>query len=287
MLASPHSSIVQDGITIAVPGCPVTARRLPAVDVAVKKAGVARANSTPSSEVPGGNQAYSEELSDLTVLQQHCVFFDKDNDGIIWPIDTFYGFHQIGFNIFLSLLSMFIVHFGFSYVTSPSWTPDPFFRIHIKHIHKAKHGCDTGTYDHEGRWVPQHFEDIFSKYDAGLTPDLVSTKADPTFSGCLSPRNLAALHKGNRNAMDPFGWGAALFELFAAWWISDGVLKKEEMRGVYDGSLFYQRWERAKASENVLWRAVGRFTREDTAFHERVGRAALVDQNTLQTEFVG
>ena len=38
--------------------------------------------------------------------------------------------------------------------------------------------------------------------------------------------------------MDPFGWGAALFELFAAWWISDGALKKDEMRGVYDVCVF-------------------------------------------------
>lgn len=158
-----------------------------------------------------------------------------------------------------------------SYVTSPSWIPDPFFRIHIANIHKAKHGSDTGTYDSEGRFVPQHFEDIFSKYGSCPIPDISS-------QACMLPKNLAALHKGNRNAMDPFGWGADIFELFAAWWVSNGALKKEEMRGVYDGSLFYQRWEEAKARESLLWRAVGCLVWQDEVFQGRVAKAAMVDQ---------
>lgn len=50
-----------------------------------------------------------------TVLQQHVNFFDKDNDRVIWPLDTFYGFHQIGFNVVLALVSMLVIHFGFRY----------------------------------------------------------------------------------------------------------------------------------------------------------------------------
>lgn len=232
------------------------------------------------------------------MLQQHCVFFDKDNDGVIWPLDTFYGFHQIGFNIFLCIISMFVIHSGFrcdfslsivhrtfsnnypqthSYVTCPSWIPDPLFRVYLPNIHKAKHGSDSGTYDSEGRFAPQHFEDIFSKYGSCPIPDFARYKDSQEGQAYLRPKNLAALHKGNRNAMDPFGWGAGVFELFAAWWISDGALKKEELRSVYDGSLFYQRWEEVKAHESKFWKAVGRLVRTDEAFHDRVAQAALAD----------
>jgi hypothetical protein len=42
--------------------------------------------------------------------------------------------------------------------------PDPFFRVYLARVHKDKHGSDTGTYDTEGRFVPQNFENIFAKY---------------------------------------------------------------------------------------------------------------------------
>lgn len=35
--------------------------------------------------------------------------------------------------------------------------------------------------------------------------------------------------------MDPFGWSAALLL-----WPKDGRMKKEDIRGIYDGSLFFE-----------------------------------------------
>ena len=32
-------------------------------------------------------------------------------------------------------------------------------------VTQTKHGSDSNSYDHEGRFVPQSFEDQFAKYD--------------------------------------------------------------------------------------------------------------------------
>lgn len=74
------------------------------------------------------------------MLQQHVLFWDRDSDGIIWPSDTFAGFRDLGFNLLFSMLAVGIVHSGFSYPTrlGHSWIPDPFFRLYMDGIHKAK-----------------------------------------------------------------------------------------------------------------------------------------------------
>jgi peroxygenase len=150
------------------------------------------------------------------VLQQHCDFFDRDHDGpsprllysistrpntktgILWPQDTFIGFHRLGFGLILSFVALLIIHGNFSYPTCPGVLPDPFFRIYLSNVHKDKHGSDTGTYDHEGRFVPQKFEDIFAKYAQGRD--------------YLTIWDVWNVLKGQRCIADPVGWGGAFFE---------------------------------------------------------------------------
>jgi hypothetical protein len=93
---------------------------------------------------------------------------------------------------------MFVIHLNFSYATCSGWLPDPFFRLYLKNVHKAKHGSDTETYDHEGRFVPQRFEDIFAKYADGRD--------------YLTIWDLSEVLKGQRCASDPIGWAGAMFE---------------------------------------------------------------------------
>ncbi|KAL0287467.1 UNVERIFIED_CONTAM: Peroxygenase [Sesamum calycinum] len=118
----------------------------------------------------------------LSVLQQHVAFFDQDNNGIVYPWETYAGFRQIGFNRILSLLVALFVHVTSSYLTLPSWIPSPFFPLYIRNIHKIKHGSDSGTYDTEG-----------SKYGH-------------TFPEKLTLRELWNLSEGNRVSFDFFGW---------------------------------------------------------------------------------
>ncbi|KAF9184226.1 hypothetical protein BGZ51_003471 [Haplosporangium sp. Z 767] len=225
---------------------PVTAQRKPFQQPQGAKnrlplAGTARANIAASIEHPEGtiDANWSIDHANQTVLQQHVQFFDRDQDGVIWPLDTYWGFRAIGFNILLSLFAAYVIHGGLSYPTCPSWLPDPFFRIWVRRIHKDKHGSDSGTYDTEGRFVPQHFEDVFSKYA-------------PEGQDGLTWYDVCQLLKGQRVIMDPIGWFSAFLEwsfTYMLLWPEDGVMRKDDIRRVYDGSIFFELAEKKKQKE--------------------------------------
>ncbi|KAK6073500.1 caleosin domain-containing protein [Seiridium cupressi] len=235
-------------VVTSIEAVPVTEERKPFIqpedNQRLPHTGTARANIAATYEKPYGTteDGWASRHKDKTVLQQHCEFFDFDKDGIIWPQDTFLGFHKLGFGIFLSLAAVFIIHANFSYPTVSGWLPDPFFRVFLQRVHKDKHGSDTGTYDTEGRFIPQKFEDIFTKYAGG--------KDYVTFS------DIVRLHKGQRLIMDPIGWGGNIFEWLATYlmlWPEDGRMMKEDIRGIYDGSIFYTIADRraAKGSKSA------------------------------------
>ncbi|EIW63435.1 Caleosin-domain-containing protein [Trametes versicolor FP-101664 SS1] len=219
-------------VQTAVPEVRVTITRppfnpVPAVRKHLPNAGTPRANRAPTTSAPDGSPEWTEEHAHQTVLQQHCAFFDADGDGVIWPLDTFRGFHALGFGVLLSALAVLVIHLNFSYPTCPGLLPDPFFRLFLDNVHRAKHGSDSGTYDGEGRFVPQKFEDFFNKYSNGKDG--------------LTLSDLWEALKGQRVIMDPIGWFGAFFEWIATYillWPEDGVMKREDVRRVFDGSIF-------------------------------------------------
>ena len=245
-----HDSSETD-ITTGIPAAPVTVRRQvfvnppdsplhspgmhPAYYVrsTANITGTSRANIAATLVHPSGTQPYARENAHRTVLQQHCDFFDRRGTGVLWPSDTFIGFHALGFNVLICLFAAVIIHVNFSYATVDGVLPDPFFRVFLANIHRAKHGSDSGTYDNEGRFVPQAFENFWTKYAGGKD----SMTVRETWAGVSGQRCIA----------DPIGWSAAVLEWTATWillWPQDGKIRKEDVRGVFDGSLFYTVAER-------------------------------------------
>lgn len=213
--------------TIA-PNAPVTAlRRLnPDLDDHMPKPYLARALVAVDPACKNGSKDHQH--NNMTVLQQHVSFFDRNKDGIIYPWETYQGFRAIGFGVFISIIAAFLINVNLSYVTSFGWIPSPLLPIYVANIHKAKHGSDSEVYDTEGRFDPAKFDAIFSKY-AVTHPDK------------LTKSELESMLKGNRNMNDFFGWLAAQGEwtfLYKLAKNKEGFIEKEALRGLYDGSLF-------------------------------------------------
>ncbi|KAK1413713.1 hypothetical protein QVD17_35491 [Tagetes erecta] len=167
--------------------------------------------------------------NDQNVLQKHVSFFDRNNDGVIYPWETFKGFRAIGSGILLSSVAAVFINVGLSGKTRPGkkW-PNLRFPIYVENIKMAKHGSDSGVYDAHGRFVPSKFEEIFHKY-ARTRPD------------ALTSDELNEFVKGNREPKDYGGWIGGLSEWKILYYLAkdkDGFLKKDTIKAVYDGSLF-------------------------------------------------
>uniref|UniRef100_A0A7N1A8A8 Caleosin n=1 Tax=Kalanchoe fedtschenkoi TaxID=63787 RepID=A0A7N1A8A8_KALFE len=170
-------------------------------------------------------------------LKKHVDFFDRNNDGIIYPWETYQGFRAIGAGIALSAFAAVFINAGLSAKTRLGKGFSISLPIETANIKFAKHGSDSDVYDSEGRFVPSKFEAIFVKH-ARTSPDF------------LTSAELQELLKANREPKDYIGWVAAWVEWKVLYLLAKdrtGVLRKEAVRGVYDGSLF-DRLEREKAS---------------------------------------
>jgi len=237
-VGAPVSSLAGAPITVAFPSPG------PELADAVRYPHVARANVAVSSEAPEGAPVPNAREAQMTVLERHAAWFDRDGDGKIWPRDTFRGFYELGFNPVLSAISVAVIHMTFSFWTAPSlWA---FLRdlpfggsLRVAHLDRGLHGSDARVYDTEGRFRTESFEAIFSKYGesslgAGAGP---GAKHDViTWAG------LTRMIGRNRSIFDPTGWSATMFEWGGLYWVAAdherGHLTKDDVRAMYDGTLW-------------------------------------------------
>jgi len=218
---------------------PVTAdRNVSHTDLPIENAHLPRALAAVDAQHPEGT--VNRPHNDYTVLQQHCAFFDRNGDGVIFPQETFEGFRALGYSPTISVLAAIVINGSFSYPTYDGWIPDPRFPIYLEKVHRTKHGSDTEVYDTEGRFVPAKFEEIFNKY-AKIRSDAMTYDEIIRMTDAL------------RNVNDPYGWSAAKLEWgFTFWLVKDeqGFASKEKIRGVYDGSFFDQVERENKQGQN-------------------------------------
>ncbi|KAG8908072.1 hypothetical protein FRB99_000516 [Tulasnella sp. 403] len=118
-----------------------------------------------------------------------------------------------------------------SYRTWNRLLPDPFFRLRLTAIHRGKHGSDSESYSHKGTFVQSNFDDLFTSWSTGPNHDT------------LTLGQVIAIPIGNSDPWDVFGFIAGLGEWLAVYVMfspEDGKLKKEDVRGIFDGSAFYK-----------------------------------------------
>ncbi|CAI0459175.1 unnamed protein product [Linum tenue] len=167
------------------------------------------------------------------------MFFDRNHDGIIYPWETFQGtylpLYSSRFIFLISLASNFI----FTQILLFGRFPSLLLPIEIRNIQRGKHGSDSGAYDSQGRFVPAKFEEIFSKH-ARSHPD------------ALTSDELGEMLKQNREPKNYAGWLGSYSEwkiLFLLGKDENGLLQKDTVRSVYDGSLF-ERMEKERQSSS-------------------------------------
>ncbi|GMN38472.1 hypothetical protein TIFTF001_007705 [Ficus carica] len=189
------------------------------------------ASSSASNNIQEENGEKKFIPSNEFVLQKHAAFFDRNHDGVIYPWETFQGFRAIGSGIPLSTVAALFINISLSGKTRPGKKfPNLLFPIEIRNIQRGKHGSDSGVYDSEGRFVPIKFEEIFINH-AHTYPD------------ALTKKELKELLKDNREPKDISGRIGALAEWLVLYHIAKdkkGLLQKDNVRAVYDGSLFEQ-----------------------------------------------
>ncbi|KAF3796899.1 putative peroxygenase 4 [Nymphaea thermarum] len=193
----------------------------------------AQGSSSPQMARP------DDDMENENVLMKHVSFFDINNDGIVYPWETFQGFRSIGCGLLLSTISALFINIGLSRKTIPVGKKSSLlFPIYIENINKCKHGSDSGVYDSEGRFVPAKFEEIFSKHAV-------------THHDALTGKELNNMLKANREAKDYGGWVASWTEWEILYYLckdENKLLHKETVRAVYDGTLFHQMAKKKRSS---------------------------------------
>lgn len=161
---------------------------------------------------------------EMTALQKHLAFFDRNSDAKVSVRETFGGLRMLGMPSVVAMPAAISINGAMATPTAGY----PTLTLHIRSIEAGIHGSDTGIYDDNGLFVLEKFEAWFKTWDQDG-------------DGALNLKELAKRLYKEEDLYDFFGLIASGGEFAALYLVAaeDGKISKERMLGLYDGSLFY------------------------------------------------
>ncbi|KAL6911447.1 hypothetical protein ACP4OV_000252 [Aristida adscensionis] len=177
-----------------------------------------------------------------TDLQKHAAFFDGNGDGVVSLAETYNAFRALGFGLGISGIGAAFINSGLGPATKPANSTSAKTDIYIEYIHKGIHGSHTGSYDAEGMFVPEKLDEIFSKHGRTVADPLTSSELDEMLRAKREPGNYK-------------GWAGAAGEwkvLYSLAKDQKGLLHKDDVRRVFDGTLFYEKVQEWKSSQKAM-----------------------------------
>ena len=233
----------QDNITLSKgPGGPQPPRRgilgkiarAAGLTLGLSMVGLVGIGSVVPAVLHHNPSAQVQTQKQLTPLEKHLSFFDRDHDGQLTREETAQGLRKLGLGTVRSEVTGSAINAGIGLRSSDHWYD--FTTVNLSKIHLSKHGSDTGIYDKQGQFVQAKYDELWARFDQGQ-------------KGALNQADIQAMHASL--STDKVGDVAAKAEFDLLMEIAgqnqaqpDGsnqrVLTKDTMQQFYDGSLFYK-----------------------------------------------
>ena len=199
-----------------------------------------RSENKLSGEMLGSPHQKTEGVPDLV---SHVSFFDKNNDGVILPWETYETLHSdLGINSIISMGATAILHLCMSYTTSDSWIPDPFFGITVANISRCRLGSHCGVYDHDGRVDIPAFEEQFGKLELKDYFRPMPTKSIPlpVTIPRLTLADVWEISTQNDSLLDVVGWivDKVMWILLAT--LESNSISKSSLLACYKGTPYFR-----------------------------------------------
>ncbi|OTB07450.1 hypothetical protein M426DRAFT_8819 [Hypoxylon sp. CI-4A] len=165
-----------------------------------------------------------------SILKQNAEYFDMDQDGVIWPRDTYKGCRKLGWGTPSSALAVLVLHTTLSYPTGQGYAPDPSLRIRYENPH---HG-ERGNADEKGHLGPN------------LACEHILTKYECNSQSGMDRRDVVKFWNDQKSTSGFRDWSITVFEWLALYALlrpKDGVLHNTDIRSAFDGSILYKKAE--------------------------------------------
>lgn len=170
----------------------------------------------------------------LTPLQRHVAFFDRDQDGVLTVSETAQGLRALGQNRFVAAGAAALIHLGLAKPVN-----DSYFKLDMKiaDIQKGKHDSDTDVYTATGQVDQARFEKLFNRFDTNKSGSLSAPEI----------ANLRAYVKGKEGSAAATAEWTVFMSLLSDCMEIDGdgktvkAISKAGLSSFYAGTLMFEK----------------------------------------------